>query len=176
MARLSATHAIVALFLMCGIASACQPPHCDRVDMGTCGNACCTLDFVVALSPEDVVKSLSTQFASGGPDGRYTFQEVAEAPGTPQFADLRKYNISAWFIGQAWHTTKVAHYNDTNNWTVSPGPTDNTAVVRGFSTSQIGGALGDSGQNYKNLKQIAEAAFPTGYIEHTVSGCPPVSS
>jgi hypothetical protein len=40
----------------------------------------------------------------------------------------------------------VKHYNDTNNWTISPADGGSSSVLRGFSTSQIGGALGDSGQ------------------------------
>lgn len=37
------------LFVVCIQAlNACEPPDCDRLDCGTCGNACCRLDFYLS--------------------------------------------------------------------------------------------------------------------------------
>lgn len=29
------------------LSNSCEPPDCDRLDCGTCGNACCTLEFLL---------------------------------------------------------------------------------------------------------------------------------
>lgn len=29
------------------ISDSCEPPDCNRLDCGTCGNACCSLEFLL---------------------------------------------------------------------------------------------------------------------------------
>ena len=52
-------------------------------------------------------------------------------------------------------TSGPAHYNDTIDMTVRSS--GDGVIVKLFSLSLIGGALGDAGQNYKNIVQITEA-------------------
>eukprot|EP00163_Fabomonas_tropica_P029003 TRINITY_DN6053_c1_g1_i1.p2 TRINITY_DN6053_c1_g1~~TRINITY_DN6053_c1_g1_i1.p2 ORF type:complete len:158 (+),score=48.47 TRINITY_DN6053_c1_g1_i1:72-545(+) len=120
--------------------------------MGSCGNACCVIE--VGFSSNNTAQAVAnalTSAMSPGPDGRYAMQPTAENPTSTGFADLRPFNVSAQFIGQAYHTTLSKHFVDTLNWVVF------TDHVRAFSTSQIGGAYGDAGQNYKNLIQVIKS-------------------
>ena len=124
------------------------------------------------MDPVSAMNALEENLRAGGPDGRYTLKPTAENPNG--FGDLRQFNLTQWFIGQAWHTTEVHHYNDTNDWTISPySPSDQSqSIVRGFSISQIGGALGDSGQNYKNIYSVADAVFGSALADSSmVFGC-----
>ena len=86
-----------------------------------------------------------------GPDGLYTPMMTAE--GTLTFGDLREFGAPVDFIGQAWHTTLNGVYNDTINFTIEDMG-DNVTHVKAFSISQIGGAYGDAGQNFWNIKQV----------------------
>eukprot|EP01006_Ploeotia_vitrea_P061674 TRINITY_DN78727_c0_g1_i1.p2 TRINITY_DN78727_c0_g1~~TRINITY_DN78727_c0_g1_i1.p2 ORF type:complete len:181 (+),score=80.91 TRINITY_DN78727_c0_g1_i1:28-543(+) len=153
------------------VAAACQPPDCENVDDGSCGNACCVVDWTFNdMDAVTIADKLNTTLSNGGPDGRYTLATTAEAPTQVGFLNLMPYNLTTKFIGQAHHETKVHHYRDVNDWTVRAGQTDKSVIVRGFSTSLIGGALGDAGQNYKNIKQVIEAIGIAG-TEKIVFGC-----
>lgn len=145
--------------VLVGVAVCCIPPHCEHVDMGTCGNACCSVSIPLGsdITPVDVVKALEATFPpppSLGPDGHFTLQGTAETQGKPGWADLRQYNISAQFIGQLWHSTPSLAFNDTLNLVVY------STSLNVFSISQIGGALGDQGQNYKNIYTVYNALSP----------------
>jgi len=137
---------------------------CKNVDFGSCGNACCKIDVIVSnpnwYGVEEVKDKLNQTLAfgtgtriyqPGGPDGWYELQPTAE--GTLGFYDLRQNGSpnGVDFIGQATHTTSGdAHYVDTINYDISTNH-DGTYTIRAFSISGIGGALGDNGQNYKNV-------------------------
>ena len=134
-------------------------PDCDHPDLGSCGNACCKLEIHITglqgahpVRPVDVQIILNETLAHGGPDGRYSFSPMAG--GSVGFTDLRPFNISGVsFLGQTHHLTAKRTYTDTQNWLIGPGTykgRDGT-VIKAFSTSEIGGAYGDAGQNYKNL-------------------------
>ena len=146
---------------------------CDNVDFGSCGNACCKLTIEVPYTAEATAAMLNaTVQTGGGPDGAYTAQPMAE--GTSGVADLRPFNVSADFIGQAHHfTSGEAHYEDVINFNVKATATG--ARVNFFSLSLIGGALGDAGQNYKNIYQIADATFTSedmAALVHADTSCP----
>merc|ERR1712156_104571 len=152
---------IISLFLciiFLNIAYACVPPDCDRPDYGSCGNACCKLQFTVQGSTEEVAAKLNKTLDNGGPDGRYIKTRMAS--GDEVLSDYRAYNIPIDFIGQIWHTTEKRVYNDTINFNLAPTSkpqiyenlkkytnieTSNYTKVEAFSISQIGGAYGDSG-------------------------------
>mmetsp|Transcript_18111 Transcript_18111/g.30251 ORF Transcript_18111/g.30251 Transcript_18111/m.30251 type:complete len:184 (+) Transcript_18111:31-582(+) len=126
--------------------------QCENVDEGSCGNACCKVFVQTGLNTSLVVELLNTSLAKGGPDGHYTQSFLVE--GVKGFADLRPYKQKVDFIGQATHMTSGApHYNDTIDITVTP-TAKGGAYISLFSISQIGGAFGDQGQNYKNLIMI----------------------
>ncbi len=80
--------------------------------------------------------------------------------------------MSAQFIGQAWHTTSgAARYNDTVDVNVASLPSG--ALVKFFSLSLVGGALGDAGQNYKNIVALARDAFGEDVaLDHVDESCP----
>jgi len=150
----------------CGAASPSKVEDCQNVDVGTCGNACCTLIFAVQEAPEVAMKLINNSLADGGPDGYYTLQMTAE--GTLGFGDLRPFKVPSGqqFIGQAHHEASgPKHYNDTVNFNIRPQQCSHGqecngqgSIIVAFSTSQIGGALGDNGQNYKNIVMGMKAA------------------
>ena len=170
-------------------ARACQPPNCDNADHGSCGNACCKLNIIVsgpASNPPrsaDVMTALNETLAHGGPDGRYSFPKLAG--GGFGFSDLRPYNLSVDFIGQTHHLTYKRQFTDTQDYTISSTTYQGAPAVaiKAFSISQIGGAYGDAGQNYKNLYEgcvfgLAKSTAARLYlwhfhVENADDSCPP---
>eukprot|EP00161_Ancyromonas_sigmoides_P025876 TRINITY_DN880_c0_g1_i2.p1 TRINITY_DN880_c0_g1~~TRINITY_DN880_c0_g1_i2.p1 ORF type:complete len:193 (-),score=105.82 TRINITY_DN880_c0_g1_i2:55-561(-) len=145
----------------------CQPPNCDRVDFGSCGNACCKVRVNhPSADPVEVKTVIEKLMLSGGPDSRYKMQPTAEAPNVDGFADLRPFNVTAQFQGLATHTTLSGTYTDNVYMTVYPGYT----IMH--SISLIGGAFGDAGQNYKNLHNIFTSIPVSITTVDTLLGCP----
>ena len=129
------------------------------------------MNFGINAEATELKDQLETLLLKGGPDGRYTLMATAEDPSKRGFFDLRGHGLNVSYIGQAWHTTKTHHYNDTIDMTIADGAVAKTSVLRAFSTSLIAGAYGDDGQNYKNLIQVVKA-LGINYIEYTLLGCP----
>ena len=48
--------------------AACDGPWCDSPDFGSCGNACCRLEWKFKMSPEQVMILLNETITNGGPD------------------------------------------------------------------------------------------------------------
>ena len=154
------------------LGSACPYDDCDHLDLGSCGVACCKLSFDVAgESTEEVMQKLNSTIHAFGPDKRYIPMITAE--GGMGFGDLRPYGGSHEFIGQAWHTTTNLKYNDTLNFTVEK--TAGGSRVRAFSISQLGGSLGDDGQNFYNIKQLMDSItwLSPLALSHVDESCPP---
>lgn len=134
---------------------------CNNGDLGSCGNACCSLKVTLAKSVSEVVAAMDATFDNGGPDGYYTKSAMAE--GTEGFANLTgkappSFSAGETFIGQVHHMTSgVGRYNDTVNFNFVEGASADETVVTAFSLSLIGGAYGDAGQNYKNIKMGVDA-------------------
>jgi len=143
----------------CGGANPSKVADCQNADMGSCGNACCKLLFTVAEDPLSAMQKLNASFANGGADGLYTLQMTAE--GTLGFGDLRALKIPSGeqFIGQVHHKTSgPKHYVDVIDFNIRAAQckegvvcNGEGSVIKAFSLSLIGGALGDNGQNYKNI-------------------------
>jgi hypothetical protein len=137
----------------CGASSPSSVPNCLNMDLGSCGNACCSLQVTLSMPAREAVQRLNSSFNTGGPDGDFTKQRMAE--GDLGFANLTGKGIPGFgsgdlYIGQVHHMTSgPAHYNDTVNVNIQDGA--DGAIINAFSTSLIGGAYGDNGQNYKNL-------------------------
>lgn len=72
---------------------------------------------------------LQAYLLAGGSDGAYAMKPTAETPNFVGFASLQKYKIGVDFIGQAWHTTPVMHYNDTLNFVIYPTATGIATVI-----------------------------------------------
>jgi len=128
---------------------------CNHVDYGFCGNACCKVTANIPHPPGTIAQLLNASLASGGPDLGYSLQELAEN-GEKSFFPLS----SEWYIGQAHHTTSgPAHYVDVVNFLIQQDTSNkHQSFVTIFSTSLIAGALGDGGQNYKNIIMAMQGA------------------
>ena len=108
----AATAAAAVAVLSLG-ADACVPPNCDRVDFGSCGNACCQVRVNHPDNDSVTVKTLiEKNLLSGGVDHRYALQTTAESPNVKGFADLRPFNVPAQFQGFTTHTTLSGKFTD----------------------------------------------------------------
>mmetsp|Transcript_15015 Transcript_15015/g.27027 ORF Transcript_15015/g.27027 Transcript_15015/m.27027 type:complete len:179 (+) Transcript_15015:65-601(+) len=163
---------LVALVGLSAVCSGCVAPDCDNKDCGSCGNACCRLEFAFAQSPYEVVHAINTSLGVGGPDGRYFALPLAEGP--TGFVALPP-SVEASYIGQAIHTTFRRQYNDTVNFEILETPT-HTTLVRCFSISQLGGSYCDAGQNFKNIVTLMKpvySLFGLGFkYKHLDKSCP----
>eukprot|EP00471_Norrisiella_sphaerica_P008144 CAMPEP_0184503826 /NCGR_PEP_ID=MMETSP0113_2-20130426/52114_1 /TAXON_ID=91329 /ORGANISM="Norrisiella sphaerica, Strain BC52" /LENGTH=195 /DNA_ID=CAMNT_0026893383 /DNA_START=117 /DNA_END=704 /DNA_ORIENTATION=- len=158
-----------------GRVKACVAPDCDHPDKGSCGTACCKLSFTMADKSEyEVALAFNQSIINGGPDSR--FYEVELAEGVRNVADLRPFNVGVSFIGQTVHTTAKRLYNDTINFTISRSEGNNGSYVKVFSISQIGGAYGDEGQNFKNIAVLMKSVFQILGLDynytHVDDSCP----
>eukprot|EP00040_Diaphanoeca_grandis_P038628 m.256924 g.256924 ORF g.256924 m.256924 type:complete len:177 (+) comp34830_c0_seq1:1-531(+) len=160
-------HSFIALALVT-LTFACVAPDCDRPDFGTCGNACCKLMITFPGTPASkLVATLNDTLDNGGPDGRYSKSDLYE--GVAGFANLKPFAIDV-YIGQAHHLTEKKTFTDTINFNVANNM-DADGQLKAFSISQIGGAYGDSGQNFKNIIGLVKG---TG-LKYTITsneGCP----
>merc|ERR1712166_727513 len=133
------------------------PADCGKPNFGTCGNACCKVQFTTTLNSDQLATFLTKKLTAGGSDGGFVLQPNAEGSvGLAHFPSIN--NIQ--YLGTAYHQTfGPAHYRDTINIAIfhasSVTPHTNS-VLEVFSTSQIGGAYGDAGQNYKNIMMVAD--------------------
>ena len=130
-------------------------------DLGSCGNACCAVDCVIGqgYDPEEVFEAMKEILSDHGSDGSFTYSDGSDASGHNPSPDLRPYNLTAKFIFQGTHST-TGGYVDTLNFAINEDD-QGSLSVRAFSISNIHGALGDGGQNYKTL------AFLSQEIENT---------
>eukprot|EP00466_Bigelowiella_natans_P002071 jgi/Bigna1/90382/estExt_fgenesh1_pg.C_690017 len=155
------------------LANACIAPDCNNKDFGSCGNACCKLSFEVAAADDKIASVFNETLAGGGPDSRFFESTLAE--GVRNVADLRPYGVGVSFIGQTIHTTAKRIYNDTINFTIFK-KNESAATVNVFSISQIGGAYGDDGQNFKNIAVLMKDVYAKLNLEfsytHADSSCP----
>merc|ERR1712070_622478 len=113
--------------------------------------------------------------SKGGPDGGFALQPNAEGTfGLANFSDKTGIPKMMQYIGTTYHTTYgPLHYNDTINMNIFPDcEYEGNAVLTLFSISQIPGAFGDAGQNYKNIAQILKALPKGSVIENSTQwGC-----
>ena len=79
--------------------------------------------------------------------------------------DLTKYPIAWDYIFQGTHTT-TGGYVDTLKFNIGRVEAGKKTIMRIFSVSNVHGALGDNGQNYKNIAYILE-----GRGARIVHGC-----
>jgi len=143
----------------CGLDSTSNVSDCQNGDHGSCGNACCSLTVTLTVSATEAYNVLSSSFDTGGPDGQFTKNPMAE--GGFGFANLTGlppvssgFGSGDAFIGQLNHMTTGGkyHFNDTVNFNIVDS--EGGATMNAFSTSLIGGAYGDAGQGYKNLMML----------------------
>lgn len=148
---------------------------CGFEDCGFCGTACCRLRVIftdIGITTSEVqAQLLHAMENNGGPDGRYLPCVMAE--GGRGVADLRPYNKSVDFIMRTDHNT-TGGYVDAIDITISPrssnGDVDAVTAIA-FSSSGIGGAYCDAGQNYKEILMLFEAMQAPWRLEHLDGSC-----
>jgi len=163
----------------CGLDST-QDPDCQRGDAGSCGGACCKVEVSFAATAKQLAASMQSTFAAGGADGAFkpatTWGDFFNL--TDGCRQLDPAETTDTYLCQAVHTTSGGsggyHFNDTINALI--GPSEGAAaatVVTFFSISQIAGALGDAGQNWKNIALVRSAiAHPEATKPKALLGCP----
>lgn len=147
----------------CGGAAPSTIPGCDRVDRGGCGNACCLVDVPIPAHDDanltaHVYLQLKQFLLTGGADGSFKYVHSADKAGHNPSDDLTAYPIPWNYVFQATHKT-AGGYVDTLNFNLREDPYPpirgaSNAVLRIFSVSNIHGALGDNGQNYKTIEYL----------------------
>mmetsp|Transcript_28684 Transcript_28684/g.87797 ORF Transcript_28684/g.87797 Transcript_28684/m.87797 type:complete len:189 (+) Transcript_28684:61-627(+) len=144
---------------------------CENVDFGSCGNACCKLDLKVSLSTDAVMTKLNATLTAGGPDGNWSASTLDE--GVSGLVDLRFAQKGVDYVGQYVHTT-FAGYRDSVSLWLAPHA-DGATTARLFSYSLVGGAFGDSGQGFLNLKMLVDSLqLDDGdyTLSHADTSCP----
>jgi len=156
----------------CGLDKEVVKSDCGRVDMGSCGNACCVLDIQLGISPDAAYEALADFLQSGGDSGAYRL-----VPGEMPYDEHPADNLTSldipggWkFIVQGKHTTSGRHYVDTLNFAIRR-TSDGASIMRAFSISDLHGALGDAGQNYKTLAYLLEAIGADPETADMLYGC-----
>lgn len=161
---------------VCGPVSPSPVVDCDHSDLGSCGNACCTLEVSADLAPEDAYSRIYSALNSSV-DGQYRYS-TGGYPVNPG-DDLRQYNIAYQFILQGRHDCPnfYGENGDVFDISISKATAEDGTIastLRMFSLSFIHGALGDNGQNYKTLTYFLQNVFEgTGvnYGTTIVHGC-----
>mmetsp|Transcript_44966 Transcript_44966/g.103982 ORF Transcript_44966/g.103982 Transcript_44966/m.103982 type:complete len:447 (-) Transcript_44966:62-1402(-) len=153
----------------CGMAG--DVPGCGRVDMGSCGNACCAMEVRLRESPTEVYEAVAAFLSSNIGDGAYK-----HVPGKMPHDEHPPDNLTSLdvpggfkYIFQGTHTTSGRHYNDTLNFNIRLD--GDSSILRAFSISDLHGALGDAGQNYKTLSYMFEALAVSPSVAQVLYGC-----
>ena len=134
-------------------------PDCTHWDQGSCGNACCVAEIAVAGGVNATYVALRAYLESGGGDGGYAKASKRDASGHVSEDDQGDYPFGfdpplPWrFTTSATHATSGGYVDALY---LSVGETGSGSKVRMSSTSTINGALGDMGQNYKNLAFLCD--------------------
>lgn len=149
----------------CGLAPT-SDPDCARHDLGSCGNACCGITVVfVSDNADAVAQAISRELARRGSDGAFIPATTWGSFFALDQGGCRSLSSSEThdrFLCQAAHTTTGHyHFKDTINIKVGASGPKGTPV-NFFSISNIAGALGDAGQNYKNIQLIVRALEAQG--------------
>jgi len=113
-------------------------------DRGSCGNACCSVEYVVSASPEEASQQLTEYLSSGGLDGLFKLKGSQS---------LAQYSFPWDAIIQGTHTTYKLRYVDTLNFNIRPLG-GNGSAIKAFAISSVAGALNDHGQNFRTLSII----------------------
>lgn len=130
--------------------------------MGGCGNACCVVEVNItdAQGTDAAYTGLKEWLQGGGDDGSFGYRTGKDAAGHNPGDDLREYGIAWDFILQGSHTT-TGRYVDTLNFNIKkPSSKGGPITLRAASVSDIHGALGDNGQNFKTLAYMVAHLQP----------------
>ena len=135
---------------------------CEHVDKGSCGGACCVVDYDIGaretatVNTTHVYEQVKGYLSKGGKDGSYAYVTGPDAAGHNPGDDLTGVPSFSWdYIFEGKHTTKGG-YVDTLKFNIARVKPGHPTIMRIFSVSDVHGALGDDGQNYKNIAYILE--------------------
>ncbi|KAI6660287.1 hypothetical protein LOD99_13876 [Oopsacas minuta] len=109
-----------------------------QTDCGTCGNACCTMEFQVDQKSEDLTNLMKDNLMKGGQDGNYRFIKFLNLTNQERPSGVR-YIIQAGHLGKSSNAS--LQFLIASNYSL-------TSTVRGFSISTLAKDLCDSGKNY----------------------------
>ena len=146
----------------------CEAPDCDNVDLGSCGNACCLMEYYLEESPEVVADLLRQKLDQGGLDGRFDLERMND--GSRGIIDYSRAD-APFFMGKFKHHTASFKYVDDISLQWEPSTAEGLTKLRAFSISLIGGAYGDAGQNFKNIHLFMKTFFEDMYEPTILLGC-----
>lgn len=142
----------------CGLEKSASVPNCDKEDKGACGNACCALEVPLKVPPTVAYENLKSFLQGGGDSGSFAYVPGAMPHDEHPADDLRRDGSPYKFIVQGTHSSSGRRYVDTLDFTISNSSDSKLpSVLRSFSISNLHGALGDAGQNYKTLSYVLGA-------------------
>ena len=172
----------------CGLADPSPVPDCENADLGSCGNACCTVN-VTGISgfhnTTELYNHLVGYLKAGGEDASFSYVTGPDSHGNNPSDDLTPYGIAWDYILQGTHTTYPGGYVDTIDIAIfseasaavkqqARGKSDKATSefsLRAFNIAGIHGALGDHGQSYKSLAYMTKGAFGDDVKITKVFGC-----
>lgn len=110
-----------------------------QTDCGSCGNACCSLEFEVDQKSEDLTQIMETNLNKGGPDGKFSLVKLLNLTTERRQSGVR-FIIQAGYVGLSANAS--IQFAIASNYSL-------VSKVRGFSISTLATDLCDSGQNYQ---------------------------
>ena len=125
------------------------------------GNACCVLDVHVDGAVDDAYDALAAYLEGGGGDGLYAKAPTSDTVGHVSEDDQGDYPFQfspalPWrYTTSGFHATSGGYVDQLKFSVGVTSAGSGNAKVRMSSISGINGALGDMGQNYKNLAFLA---------------------
>jgi len=156
----------------CGLDKSARVPNCDKEDMGSCGNACCALEVPLKVLPTVAYENLKSFLQSGGDSDAFAYVPGAMPHNEHPADDIRQADIPYKFIVQGTHNSSGRHYIDTLDFTISNSSDSKLpSVLRAFSISDLHGALGDAGQNYKTISYVLSALGADVSSGQVIYGC-----
>eukprot|EP00933_Yihiella_yeosuensis_P052770 TRINITY_DN5088_c0_g2_i1.p1 TRINITY_DN5088_c0_g2~~TRINITY_DN5088_c0_g2_i1.p1 ORF type:complete len:195 (+),score=29.73 TRINITY_DN5088_c0_g2_i1:47-631(+) len=153
----------------CGMDASTKVPDCDMEDKGSCGNACCTVDVHFPKeSPKELYRKLKEALDN---DNEYAYVSGKMPHDEHPTDDLTKFDMKWKYIVSGTHTTSKRKYVDMLKFNIRANDDDSGgSYLRAFSISETPGALGDNGQNYKNLKFLVDSMKLKSSVK-VIDGC-----
>ena len=183
--------ALSMLFLL-HASMACDPPHCEWFDCGTCGVPCCTLDFTFpTLNSTGLGRLVEDSLKSGGPDGRYGVEmfhwqgwdraqnphDVPNSAAEPRVAwsVTGTHKTSGTSFAQMFHLPASFHYQFVDRIALvalAQAESHTAASLRASSVSAAASPnhMCDRGQNYHNVVALVHS-FGVPIVELARHGC-----
>uniref|UniRef100_A0A7S3URB7 Uncharacterized protein n=1 Tax=Heterosigma akashiwo TaxID=2829 RepID=A0A7S3URB7_HETAK len=153
--------------------SECNPIDCPNTDCGSCGgSACCKLQIWYEWGDtEDIANALSKAFQSKI-DG--TFELEVTRQGDLGISDIRERmsrDETADYVGEMTRYPNPDSADEFYRISFGIQPRLQGAMLNVFSMSSSAGAYCDRGQNWANIKEVAEAVGLGYTLTHQDESC-----